>query len=92
MLCAEAESYANQDYARQKEVTIGMPVIKINIDSSLLERILSPNGETDGLTPTERRIFTLRKAGLTNKEVLQMLNISYNSLKMHLSNIKKKLR
>lgn len=47
--------------------------------------------QRDSLTKREQEIIGLVQAGLTNQEIALKLNISINTVKMHLQNIYAKL-
>ena len=78
-LCEKAEEYVNQDYASQKEITIGIPLPReLDIHSSVY------------FTKTEREIVTLLGKGLTREDVCQVLDISRGALRIHFYRLKKK--
>lgn len=80
-LCSEAEAIADQDYVPLKEVPIGLPTYQ-DVEFLLISNIY--------LTKTERQILTLLGRGLSRQEVCEILEITRNSLRFHLHNIRKK--
>lgn len=82
-LCEKAEIYVAQDEVKQREETIGIPVIKKPF------RFLSA---PMGLTKREHEIVTLLEIhGFSRKETAQYLKISRESLRTHLSRIRNKI-
>jgi len=79
-----AEKYADKDAVKQREETIGVPVI---VESAKLY-----SGEKISLTKKEKEILTLLSIYQFNKkEVAQYLDISRESLRTHLKNIRRKI-
>jgi DNA-binding NarL/FixJ family response regulator len=79
-LCPEAELYAKQDEVEQKELTIGIP--KYGKWPDALER--------NQFTPMERKILHALLDGKTRKKISEDLEISRETLRKHLGNIRKK--
>ncbi len=68
----------------------------LNILGSNLKEIISPfsfklSSAYIGLTPKEIQIANLIKDGKNNKDIVEMLNISFDTVKTHRQNIRKKL-
>ena len=59
-----------------------------NLVSSLARKLLE---KTPRLTPREIEICTMIKTGLSNKEIAELLRISYHTVKAHRRTIRKKL-
>jgi len=79
-LCPEAELYVKQDYVGQREKPIGLP-----------RHRPFPNIVREAkLTKLEVKILTLFLEGKNRKQVCKVLNISRHSLRVHLTNIRKK--
>jgi PAS domain S-box-containing protein len=71
-------------------------VAYLNIIESNLEEIVSPfslklSSKYLGFTPREIMIADLIKDGKQDKDIMEMLNISYETVKSHRQNIRKKL-
>ena len=79
-LCPEAETYVSHDNVKQKEKVIGLPRF-----GKLPE--LKSNTH---LTPREKEIVTLLGRGLRRSDVCQLLNITPDTLRKHLSRTRKK--
>ena len=83
-LCEQAERYASQDDVKQKEETIGIPVIIESVKMNVADAV--------SLTKREREIVTLFSMYRFNrKEVAQYLNISRESLRQHIQRIRQKI-
>ena len=79
-----AEEYASKDDVKQREETIGVPVIPESAKLCVGDAIV--------LTKKEKEILTLLSIYQFNrKEVAQYLNISRESLRFHLKNIRHKI-
>ena len=80
-LCPEALMYAEQDYVHQREVVIGLPIMRPY-----------PSGVSNTyLTKREQSIVTLLGMGLTRKDICQLLSMSNGSLRIAILRIRKKL-
>jgi DNA-binding NarL/FixJ family response regulator len=79
-LCPEAELYAKQDEAAQRELTIGLP--RYGQWPEPFEK--SP------FTPTEKKILHALVDGKTRSEIAKELGISRETLRKHIGNIRKK--
>lgn len=78
-LCPEAELYVSQDEKPQRELTLKSP---------RFGKIEWP--ESYDLTDTEKQILTLSARGFNRRDIAEMLNISRQSVRQHISNAKKK--
>jgi len=81
-LCPEAELFVKQDSVHRLEEPIGLLPVKKFIKPSLKKHT--------HLTSKEKEILMLLGKGLSRVDVCQLLNITPNSLQVHLSNAKKK--
>jgi len=79
-LCPAAELYVNQDFVRMREMPRGL----------LKPRRFPQVDEKPNLTKTEIKILRYLLAGLTKTEIAEALNISSNSVYVHVHNLKKK--
>jgi len=79
-LCPEAELYASQDEVAQRELPVGLPKYSVKIQW----------GVSIHLTKMEREILTLLARGLSREDICKTLDISRNTLRVHLRNAKKK--
>ncbi|MFA5706750.1 MAG: LuxR C-terminal-related transcriptional regulator [Candidatus Neomarinimicrobiota bacterium] len=79
-ICPELELHLKESEAPQRELTIGLPRHG-RVEWS------SPSVK---LTKTEREILTLIGKGLSRDDVCQTLNISRQTLRVHVANMKKK--
>ena len=82
VLCPEAELIASQDEVKQRELPVGL------VFPRPFPKLLS----NTYLTKTETKIVTFWAAGLSAKEISELLEITYNSVKMHKSRIRKKYK
>jgi hypothetical protein len=79
-LCPEAEAYVNQDFVKQKELTIGLPTYK-NLPTDLhykTKRKLLNN--FDKLSRKEQ-VVTLLNSGMSRKEIAQTLEITRENVR-----------
>ena len=79
-LCPEAEMYVNQDNKEQRELLISNP--KSGNWPDFIEK--------SKYTETERNILHALLDGKTRVEICQTLNITRESLRKHISNIRRK--
>jgi predicted DNA-binding protein (UPF0251 family) len=83
-LCPKAEAYAGKDEIKQREETIGTPVIVQTV------KFMTGAGVT--LTKREREIVMLSEIhGFSRAETAKFLKISRENLRNHLSRIRKKI-
>ncbi len=80
-LCPEAQLYADQDKARQREISIPTPRY-----GSIPEGI----EEIPHITNKERQILALLRGGLSRGEVCELLQISRKNLRVRLALMKTK--
>lgn len=80
-LCPEIEAWVAQDTVPQRELTIGFTTM-----DDMLPSLLS----NSYLTPMEKSILTLLGRGLTRSDVCEVLEISRNTLRYHIYNLRKK--
>ncbi len=73
-----------------ESVAKGKPYISPNI-SGMLAKNKKQDGILDGLTPSEVKILGLIARDKTNKEIAELLFISYRTVEKHRSNIIQKL-
>jgi DNA-binding NarL/FixJ family response regulator len=82
-LCEIAEQYASQDYISSRE----MPISLVNVPATKILEMIS----NVPMTRKEQQIVTLFGYGLNRQDVSQTLNISRNSLRVHICRMKKKM-
>ena len=83
-LCLKAEEYVAQDEIKQREETIGIPVITESVNLNVAEPVK--------LTKKEREIVTLQSVHkLSRKEIAGYLRISRATLRQHLARIRRKI-
>jgi len=81
-LCPEAEAYVNQDWVGQKELVVG---------GTPEDYAEWPEGEAKtSFTPMEKKILTRLTEGKTREQIAQELDITRNSLRMHIKRLKRK--
>jgi len=67
---------------------------QVVIDPAFVERLLSAPAQCDGwerLTPREKQVVSLLRAGFSNKEIARRLLLSVRTVEMHLYNSYSKL-
>ena len=85
MLCPKARAYANQDWVKLRELTVGLPVV-----TEKVQEVELPRGPI--LTDRELKILTLVSLnGFSREQVAGALRISRGYLRVHLASIRKKL-
>jgi DNA-binding NarL/FixJ family response regulator len=91
VLCVEAETYANQDYVRQSEIStdrieyLRMDKIKLLIEWQSSSRAID-------LTKREREILILLGKGLSRKDVCELLDITNKNLNFYVCMLSKKAK
>jgi DNA-binding NarL/FixJ family response regulator len=82
-LCIKAETYVSKDEVHMTPKEIPMGILRYGQFPEQIRAI--------HLTFIERQILTLWNQGLERETISKTLNISKPSLRVHLSNIRKKL-
>ena len=81
-LCPEAEIYVDQDRIPQAELTVGFDITNYIEPLSFVSSI--------HLTKKEKEILTLLGKGLGRGDVCQLLEMSRDTFRVHIANLKKK--